>query len=158
VLGIHGRPYLPFDGVVAGPEGQGHGYCTHVSNLFPTWHGPYLALYEVSRSRIMDIQQRILIYKQQVLHGLVQQIAAMYPEGEVRDKFTTAAQNFRIPYWDWAAAPPVGQSVFPSSICGLPSVDADGPAGVQAIANPLYSYQFQPLNTTQLPNPPVSFK
>jgi tyrosinase len=45
--------------------------------------------------------------------------------------------------------------VFPDSV-GSPWVDADGPAGVQRIANPLFSYQFQPLNTTELPNPPVS--
>jgi tyrosinase len=81
----------------------------------------------------------------------------MFPEGEVRDKYTTAAQSFRIPYWDWAAAPAPGQSSFPSSVGGSPWIDADGPAGVQTIANPLFSYQFQPLNTTELPNLPVSY-
>ena len=49
--GIHGRPYLPWDGVGTAP-GDGGGYCTHTSNLFLTWHRPYLALYEAS-SRAM---------------------------------------------------------------------------------------------------------
>ena len=66
-----------------------------------------------------------------------------------------AAANFRIPYWDWAAVPPVGQSVFPSSVGGSPYVVVDGPAGTQTIANPLWSYQFKPLVPNDLPDFPV---
>ena len=44
VQGIHGRPYIPWDGV----QGDNNeGYCTHTSILFPTWHRPYLGLFEV---------------------------------------------------------------------------------------------------------------
>jgi tyrosinase len=46
--GIHGRPFLPYDGAVAVPGGEGHGYCSHVSVLLPIWHRPYLVFYEVS--------------------------------------------------------------------------------------------------------------
>jgi hypothetical protein len=46
--GIHGRPFVPFDNVPAEPGNENNGYCTHVSILFPTWHRPYLALYEAS--------------------------------------------------------------------------------------------------------------
>jgi tyrosinase len=47
--GIHGLPYVQWDGSggkapVAGSWG---GYCTHGSMLFPTWHRPYVALFEV---------------------------------------------------------------------------------------------------------------
>jgi hypothetical protein len=47
-IGIHGRPYTAWDSVT-GPGGytQATGYCTHNSILFPTWHRPYLALFEV---------------------------------------------------------------------------------------------------------------
>jgi len=45
--GIHGIPSKPWDGAVGNPSGQGKGYCTHSSVLFPTWHRPYVALYEV---------------------------------------------------------------------------------------------------------------
>ncbi len=43
--GIHGRPYTLWNNV----NGQFNytGYCTHDSILFPTWHRPYLALFEV---------------------------------------------------------------------------------------------------------------
>lgn len=136
--GIHGRPYTPYDGVQATTGNQNNGYCNHVSILFPTWHRPYLALFE------------------QVLYGFIQQIAAQYPQGPTRDRFVAAAKNFRIPYWDWAASPPSGQSVFPTSVGGSPTVMVDGPNGSQLIGNPLFSYQFNPLNATDLPDWPVS--
>ena len=42
--GIHGRPYIAWDGV----EGAFQtGFCTHSSILFPSWHRPYVALFEV---------------------------------------------------------------------------------------------------------------
>ena len=46
--GIYGMPYKAWDGV--GPEKltEQAGYCTHGSVLFPTWHRPYVALYEAS--------------------------------------------------------------------------------------------------------------
>lgn len=48
--GIHGAPFADYGGVKALPDNIGNGYCTHVSNLFPPWHRPYLALYEVSHT------------------------------------------------------------------------------------------------------------
>jgi hypothetical protein len=44
-VGIHGRPYKGWDNV-NGPNTD-TGYCTHDSVLFPSWHRPYLALFEV---------------------------------------------------------------------------------------------------------------
>ena len=49
--GIHGVPYVRWEG--AGdtspiPGSEFGGYCAHGSVLFPTWHRPYVALYEVS--------------------------------------------------------------------------------------------------------------
>jgi tyrosinase len=45
VAGIHGYPDVEWDGA-AGAD-YSVGYCTHASILFPTWHRPYMALYEV---------------------------------------------------------------------------------------------------------------
>ena len=50
--GIHGYPYIPWDEStaskkVAEDEDRWGGYCTHGSTLFPTWHRPYIAAYEV---------------------------------------------------------------------------------------------------------------
>jgi tyrosinase len=136
--GIHGRPYQSFDGVQAAPGDSQNGFCTHVSILFPTWHRPFLALYE------------------QVLYDLIQYIASLWPAGSERDEYVAAATIFRIPYWDWAAVPPAGQSVLPDSVGGSAFIMVNGPNGEQEIENPLFSYIFKPLNTSQLPDPPVS--
>lgn len=45
-LGIHGVPFEQWGGVPPADGGQG-GYCPHMTILFPTWHRPYIALYEV---------------------------------------------------------------------------------------------------------------
>jgi tyrosinase len=50
---------------------------------------------------------------------------------------------------------PSGESVYPQSVGRSPSVSVNGPAGNQTIANPLYSYQFKPLNPNDLPDAPV---
>lgn len=47
-IGMHGAPYISWNGVEAAPGASLSGYCSHSSVLFPTWHRPYLALYEVS--------------------------------------------------------------------------------------------------------------
>ncbi|EAA35587.2 Di-copper centre-containing protein [Neurospora crassa] len=130
ITGIHGIPHQTWGGVTPTPGNEETGYCTHSSILFPTWHRPYLALYE------------------QVLYNLIQNIAKWWPEGEPRNRYQAAALRFRIPYWDWASSPPSGQSVLPLSVGGSPYVDVNGPNGVQRIANPLFSYSFKPLNAT----------
>ena len=54
VAGIHGLPYVEWDGV----SGQNQrGYCTHESILFPAWHRPYLALFEVRYITVMMFQR-----------------------------------------------------------------------------------------------------
>lgn len=51
IAGIHGRPFIPWDGVAASSGDQNNGYCAHSMALFTTWHRPYLALFEVSNLR-----------------------------------------------------------------------------------------------------------
>ncbi|KAM3081653.1 hypothetical protein ACMFMG_005105 [Clarireedia jacksonii] len=126
IAGIHGRPYIPWDGVAWNPDAPNIGYCTHDDVLFPTWHRPYLALFE------------------QVLAGHVQTIAATYKS----DLYTAAANNFRIPYWDWAAIPAL------PPIVSADTVEIETPTGTGTVANPLLLYKFQqfPLNPTWFPN------
>jgi tyrosinase len=83
-------------------------------------------------------------------------IASWYPAGPIKDRHVAAAASFRMPYWDWAAVPPFGESVLPTSVGGSPSVKVKGPNGNQTIANPLYSFVFKPLDNRTLPDPPVS--
>jgi tyrosinase len=50
ISGIHGLPYVSWEGAGGNRPVQGSrwsGYCTHGNVLFPTWHRPYVALYEV---------------------------------------------------------------------------------------------------------------
>ncbi|PQE18684.1 hypothetical protein CJF30_00009685 [Rutstroemia sp. NJR-2017a BBW] len=137
IAGIHGRPYLPYDNVTATDGDEKNGYCTHVSILFPTWHRPYLALYE------------------QVLQNFIYSIALQYPAGTERDKYVSAAAKFRIPYWDWAIVPATGESVLPSSVSNA-TIALNGPNGFQTISNPLFSYYFNPLDPLELPDPPFN--
>ena len=64
--GIHGLPYVQWEGAGGTHPVKGSqwgGYCTHGCVLFPTWHRPYVALYEV-RSLCMH----------RVLHANINQI------------------------------------------------------------------------------------
>ncbi|KAH8662913.1 hypothetical protein BGZ60DRAFT_412262 [Tricladium varicosporioides] len=118
IAGIHGQPYIPWNNVGTGPVSSWGGYCTHTSVLFPSWHRPYLALFE------------------QVLGTYIQNIAQQYPP-ELRQRYQAAADNFRIPYWDWAS-----DSQVPPAIT-QPQIQVTTPTGIQTITNPLYQYKFQ---------------
>ncbi len=132
VAGIHGRPFMTWDNV-AFAAGQTGGYCPHASTLFPTWHRPYVALYE------------------QIIYDIVQSIAKRFNSNE----YTQAAVTFRVPYWDWAAPAPPGKHVLPASISGSPWIQLNLPSGPTAISNPLFRFHFVPLNIDDLPDPPV---
>ncbi|KAI4729290.1 Di-copper centre-containing protein [Aureobasidium sp. EXF-10728] len=130
IAGIHGRPYVPWDGMGTAP-GFGGGYCTHTSNMFLPWHRPYLALIE------------------QELYKHVQQAAQSFPAGATRDKYVAAAQNWRYPYWDWAATPCSGCKAFPDIIANQWAT-VTTPTGVQTIANPLFRYDFHPISVSDM--------
>lgn len=136
IAGIHGRPFVPWDNVQAA-EGQDGGYCTHSSILFATWHRPYLALYE------------------QVLYNTMQTIVKEFT-GDQQTRYAQAAANFRIPYWDWAAAPPSGWGVLLWEMGGEQTIQVTMPNGTATIPNPLWSYNFHPLSSTDFPDSPVS--
>lgn len=117
ISGIHGRPYRAFDGV--GSDGNFGGYCTHSSVIFPTWHRPYVALYE------------------QTLYKHVTAIANEYTDPGLKQRFQTAAAKFRVPYWDWAL-----DSTLPDIIARQAKVTVLTPQGQNTeIPNPLYSYR-----------------
>ncbi|KAF4637365.1 hypothetical protein G7Y89_g712 [Cudoniella acicularis] len=125
IAGIHGRPYYAWDGYEQDPSAPLIGYCTHNSVLFPTWHRPYLALFE------------------KILVGHVQTIAKQYRSIQ----YQTAADNFRIPFWDWASTPTMPDTVI------TPTIRVNTPSGTKNVTNPLYQYKFQkfPLNDTWFP-------
>ncbi|KAK1566088.1 uncharacterized protein LY79DRAFT_572780 [Colletotrichum navitas] len=126
ISGIHGRPNIPWNGVQAVPGGSGGGYCPHGMVQFPMWHRPYVALFE------------------QVLGSHIQAIAANY-SGSRAQEYKTAADNWRHPYWDWAAD---GGAQLPT-IATQTTITVNGPGGKVTMANPLLGYKWQsfPLNT-----------
>ncbi|RVD85525.1 uncharacterized protein DFL_003846 [Arthrobotrys flagrans] len=134
IAGIHGEPFVPWDeNTSPNPRTSWRGYCTHASVLFPTWHRPYLAVFE------------------QILHSIMQQIAAAYPDQELRNRYQAAAQTFRIPYWDTAQLKERGgrRSLNVPYLCTLPTVQVFTPTSAgdtvrpfETIDNPLYSYKF----------------
>ncbi|CAG8961788.1 hypothetical protein HYFRA_00006331 [Hymenoscyphus fraxineus] len=134
--GIHGLPYISWDDVnpISPNSGLRTGYCTHGNTLFATWHRPYLALYE------------------QVLAQHAQTIAKTYKSAE----YQTAADNLRMPFWDWA----LPGSRFPT-IMKSPTVQITTPNGTTTVNNPLFNYKFlqRPEPTEWFPaNDPISAK
>ncbi|KAH6604367.1 tyrosinase [Trichoderma cornu-damae] len=136
IAGIHGVPFVAWNGVEPAAGASQSGYCPHSSVLFPTWHRPYLALYE------------------QELYKLANAIARMFENVTERLLYQQAASDFRIPYWDWASPAPAGQSHFPDVLWNS-TLTQYGPNGVQVIHNPLYSYSFHPLDEEALIWPPL---
>ncbi|RAL58966.1 hypothetical protein DID88_009257 [Monilinia fructigena] len=123
IAGIHGRPYRPWGGVKGDNPDGWQGYCTHSSILFAPWHRPYLALFEVSSK--LPVIHFTLTTEQQYLYQIIQQIAATFPTA-TKTRYQQAALTFRIPYWDWAAAPPAGDKYFPI-VVGQPSIQVITP-------------------------------
>ena len=101
---------------------------------------------------------------QQVLYGIVQNIASQFPD-DTRARYQHAAANFRIPDWDWAAQPPNSDTYFPNSV-GSPNINVISPQSngqTVQIPNPLYSTTFTPLNPvkgdfTTIDGTPVRYK
>ncbi|KAF8316752.1 Di-copper centre-containing protein [Clavulina sp. PMI_390] len=82
IAGIHGQPIVPWDEKTES-QTAGVGYCFHNSLLFPTWHRPYMLLFE----------QRVY----QLMLKRAEEFSA-----DVRDEWIAAANSWRFPYWDWA--------------------------------------------------------
>ncbi|KAF3762479.1 Di-copper centre-containing protein [Cryphonectria parasitica EP155] len=129
ITSIHGVPFQSWNGVLPTPGNENSGYCHHQDILFPTWHRAYVALYE------------------QELCSRAQFIASLY-SSSLRDDFEAAAADCRAPYLDWAAIPAEGDGILPASVGDSPTMNISGPAGVQTIANPLYTYAFNPPNSS----------
>jgi len=122
--GIHGMPYVRWgDSGSPNPPGGDTfgGYCTHGSVLFPTWHRPYVALFEQS------------------LHAATLKIAHEY----TTDRFgwVKAAQNFRVPFWDWARPIAAGEPAVPVEM-RTTTITIITPQGEKTVKNPVHSFTF----------------
>ncbi|KAH9980088.1 tyrosinase [Lactifluus volemus] len=124
--GIHGLPYVPWDGAgnTATTSTKTREYCQHMTVLFPTWHRPYVALYEqVMQSHALKIAEDFTVDK---------------------ETWKSAAQNLRAPYWDWATP---GKIVPPAKVIALSDVSITGFDGnPTTVSNPLFKYTFNPID------------
>jgi tyrosinase len=138
VAGIHGFPVVPWDGVPGGF------YCSHNRITFPTWHRPYMLLYE-----------------QRIYETMLEVISDTVPPAD-QELWRLSAASWRLPYWDWAAKQPYIQNygvphiftqetidiVLPlgakseSAVAGEPSKGAPigGPLASTTVENPLWKF------------------
>ncbi|KAK7417453.1 hypothetical protein QQX98_004573 [Neonectria punicea] len=121
VAGIHGRPYVEWNGAGKETSNGWEGYCPHGENLFLPWHRPYLMLYE---QRLVETATKL---------------ANQYPTSS-RAKYVAAAATLRSPYWDWAATSAVPQATVTKKF----NVNVPNGSGlkVQSVNNPLAAYFF----------------
>ncbi|KAI9668449.1 MAG: hypothetical protein M1831_001203 [Alyxoria varia] len=124
IAGVHGVPNIPWDGV-RGNANQGVGYCTHANPIFPSWHRAYMALFD------------------QAFQTSVNRVVNQF-QGAARTRFSNAARNLRVPYWDWAANYG-GSAVLPASMTNK-FVTLETPSGRQNVLNPLFRYDTHPLD------------
>src|ERR1700760_964394 len=126
IAGIHGMPYKSWDnvnGISDFPDGRG-GYCTHSSVLFAPWHRPYLTLLEMS------------------LYNVIQKLVTQFPQ-TMQAKYTAAAKDIRLPFWDWASK---SSPTFPTSISSAQVTVTWTDGSTKVIPNPLYAFRFHPID------------
>src|SRR5271155_4590938 len=114
--GIHGKPFIPWDSVhpdestiirkdleiVDGrPQHQPNpasGYCSHSSNLFPTWHRELPTPGTVSSAAILtNSPGAYLAMLEQTIYLKMVEIAERYPE-PYRQQYLEATASFGLPY------------------------------------------------------------
>lgn len=139
IANIHGVPRDNYNGVQQCNDKSCKdmdGYGTHNSVLFPPWHRVYIALFE---------QEMIKVAKT---------IANSYPASQ-RQTMVNAANQLRMPYWDWAAHPGNGRPVLPLMISDV-DVTVPGPTGQKTFTNPLFRHDFQDPSGMVYTSPPFT--
>ncbi|KAL4919138.1 hypothetical protein BDW62DRAFT_209876 [Aspergillus aurantiobrunneus] len=121
IAGIHGFPQVYWDNadVLKGF------YCTHGTFTFPTWHRPYMLLYE------------------QVLYNImIEELIPSIADAAVKEDWTRAAQRWRLPFWDWAIPQAdTGEFGVPQIVqCEQVEILQLGGKNKERVPNPLYKY------------------
>jgi tyrosinase len=88
---------------------------------------------------------RLTPHTQQLLHKHVQNVAWAFPQGPIRDRYIAAAQDFRIPYWDWAVLLDDATRPIPTYIAEDEEIAITATDGTQQfVQNPLHHFEFHP--------------
>ncbi|KAI5467725.1 hypothetical protein BGZ63DRAFT_345976 [Mariannaea sp. PMI_226] len=120
VAGIHGKPFIEWDGSGGRRSDGWQGYCPHGERIFLTWHRPYVMLYE------------------QLLVATAQRLARDYPQ-RYRAQYVEAANNLRCPFWDWGSGGVPKATVPETMMVNIPSGSGLKKTSVD---NPLYTFKF----------------
>ena len=82
-----------------------------------------------------------------MLHTFVTSQANKFLEKDGEARYQKAAQDFRMPYWDWTLEPTNGESYLPASLGNRDiNVVKPGSQGKTVLMkNPLYEYRFKAL-------------
>lgn len=75
-------------------------------------------------------------------------VISEFADGDLKQRMYIALQTFRLPYWDAAAIPPVGEGSYPACVQHetIEVEVCNGNGSVKTlIHNPLHSYNFHPL-------------
>jgi len=115
--GIHGKPFIPWDGVhpdettiirkdleivdgrLQHQPNPASGYCSHSSNLFPTWHRelPHPGNCLSSVAILTNSPGAYLAMLEQTIYLKMVEIAEAYPE-PYRQQYLEATTSFGLPY------------------------------------------------------------
>jgi tyrosinase len=140
VAGIHLAPYQPWDGAStpSKDKSDGHavgGYCFHNALNFPTFHRPYMLLFEK------------LIWEN--MTDIVADWSNLWQiSSEEAEKWFATADAWRLPYWDWAARQSYVDDFACPEILTLPTVRIFPPDSISDHYPQRYKY----------PNPFWSFE
>lgn len=87
------------------------------------------------------------MFIKEVLHTFVKAQADKFLEKDGEARYQKAAQDLRMPYWDWTLEPSNGENYLPNSlgneVINVVKPGAQGKPG--PMKNPLYDYQFKKL-------------
>jgi tyrosinase len=86
-------------------------------------------------------------------------VVAEFPDGDLKNRMNNALPSLRLPYWDAAAVPPIGEGSYPWCV-QRKTIEVELPDGGSTkrvmIPNPLYAYTFHPLPIESFRNQPAN--
>ena len=119
-VGIHGKPFVPWDDVRPDESttifndlekdfedrplhrpNPASGYCSHSSNLFPTWHRKFAQREDLSSGMLLMALGAYLAMLEQTIYLKMVEIAEQYPE-QYRRRYLDATAKFGLPYCESA--------------------------------------------------------
>lgn len=134
IAGIHGQPAMTWDGT---DTHTGPWYCNHQRTTFPTWHRPYLLLFE---QRIYEI--------------MMSEIVSNVSPATEQSIWAIEASHWRLPYWDWSVNQPYLQKAGVPQLFTLPTIKVVMPnSGSQVFNNPLWAFNNPKIASTGKPLP-----